>query len=262
MHGRDGSSIRRAGEGFEYPLWRDRKGAFVVRPGETIRVCMTSDFFLEEADAWRPKAWDIIRERGDVIFFLLTKRAWRMRACLPSDWGDGWENVFLNVSSENQARADERIPELLDLPAKHRGVMCAPLIGRVGLGRYLESAKIEQVIAGGENYDGSRPCDFDWVKGLRAECESAGVRFCFIETGSRFVKDGRVYALRNKRLQSEMAQKSGMSFAGKPIQFQLRASSPELFPTAPRHVPSFRDQCDRCGSRLICNGCSNCGRCR
>ena len=75
-----------------------------------IRVCMTSDFFLEEADPWRAEAWDIMRQRSDVVFFLLTKRPQRVRGCLPPDWGSGWDNIFFNVTCENQRRADERIP--------------------------------------------------------------------------------------------------------------------------------------------------------
>ena len=55
---------------------------------------MTSDFFLEEADPWRVEAWDIMRQRSDVVFFLLTKRPQRVRECLPPDWGSGWDNIF------------------------------------------------------------------------------------------------------------------------------------------------------------------------
>ena len=91
------------------------------KSGEMIRVCMNSDFFLEEADPWRDEAWAIIRQRPDVKFWLLTKRPERVSACLPYDWGDGWENVMFNVTCENQRRADERIPILLDLPFKHKG---------------------------------------------------------------------------------------------------------------------------------------------
>ena len=91
-------------------------------------MCMTSDFFLEEADKWREDAWDIIKTRSDVVFFLLTKRPELVRDRLPYDWGDGWENVFFNVTCENQRRADERIPLLLSLPFKHKGIMCAPFI--------------------------------------------------------------------------------------------------------------------------------------
>ena len=94
---------------------------------------MTSDFFLEEADVWRDEVWDMICRRPDVHFWLLTKRARRIQECLPWDWLDGWDNVSLNVTAENQIRADERLPILLDISAKHKGVMIAPFIGKVDL---------------------------------------------------------------------------------------------------------------------------------
>ena len=152
QRGKSGSDIYRTKAGFRYPLARDRQGRYKVQSGEQLRVCMTSDFFLEQADAWRGEAWDIIRQRPDVVFFLLTKRPQRVADHLPPDWGEGWENVFFNVSCENQRRADERIPILLDLPFKHKGVMCAPFIGAVSLKDYLPAGQLEQVIVDGENY--------------------------------------------------------------------------------------------------------------
>ena len=59
---------------FNYPLQKNRNGEYKVKSGEHIRICMTSDFFIEEADEWRMEAWDIIRQRKDVVFFILTKR--------------------------------------------------------------------------------------------------------------------------------------------------------------------------------------------
>ncbi len=111
-----------------------------------------------------------MRQRSDVKFFLLTKRPQRVQDCLPKDWGNGWENVMFNVTCENQRRADERIPILLSLPFKHKGIMCAPFIGAVSIEKYLGDGQIEQVICGGENYDGAKPCHFDWMKALRSEC--------------------------------------------------------------------------------------------
>lgn len=77
-------------------------------------------------------------------------------------------NIMLNISCENQRRADERIPSLFSLPFKHKGIMCAPFIGPVIVVQYLGSGQIEREICGGENYGGARPCDFDWGKNLRA----------------------------------------------------------------------------------------------
>ena len=56
-------------------------------------------------------------------------------------------------------------PILLDLPFKHKGIMCAPLLSEIHIEQYL-SDKIEQIIVGGENYSGSRPCHYEWVKSL------------------------------------------------------------------------------------------------
>ncbi len=261
MRGKSGAEIYHTKAGFGYPLQKERNGQYKVKSGELIRVCMTSDFFLEDADPWREEAWSIIKERSDVKFFLLTKRPQRVKECLPWDWGDGWENVMLNVTCENQRRADERIPILLSLPAKHRGIMCAPFIGPVSVEKYLATGQLEQVICGGENYDGARPCDFAWVQSLRAECVRHDVTFCFIETGTIFIKDGKRYSLPQKQLQSEMAFKSRMSYAGKPIVWHLTDNWGLELPPEELYVPHYGKQCARCGSRLICNGCSNCGRC-
>ncbi len=258
---KSGSEIYRT-QSFDYPLRKTRAGSYRIQSGELIRVCMTSDFFLPEADGWRPEAWDIIRRRPDVKFFLLTKRPGRVRESLPSDWGDGWENVWLNVSCENQARADERLPVLLELPFKHKGFMAAPLIGALEVADYLATGMIEQVIAGGENYDGSRPCDFDWIKSLSEQCRRHDVRFCFIETGTNFIKDGRVYHMPDKRLQSEMALKAGVNHQGRPVVFKLRDPLGFEIEEELLYKPRYRESCLRCGSRMICNGCSDCGKCQ
>lgn len=259
--GKKGSDIYRTKLGFDYPLRKRKDGSYLIRSGEMIRVAMTSDFFLEEADEWREEAWDIIRKRSDVIFFLLTKRPERVRSCLPEDWGEGYENVFFNVTAENQERADERIPILLELPFKHKGVMCAPFIGPINIEEYLASGQIEQVMAGGENYDGARPCDFAWVKELRRECEERNITFCFFETGTVFILDGKRYHLPSKLLQSEMAHKSGISYRGKGISFKLVDGLGIPIMEEELYKPHFRNRCENCGSRIICNGCSDCGKC-
>lgn len=263
--GLDGSVVRRNKSTFDYPLQRNHDGSYKVRTGELIRICMTSDFLVEEADPWREEAWEIIHERPDVRFFILTKRPERFTTCLPSDWGDGWDNVMLNVTCENQRRADERIPVLLDTPAKHKGIMCAPFIGRVDLSAYLDAPSrgsgIERVVCGGENYDGARPCSFDWVCLLYQQCVDRDISFAFIETGSTFEKDGRIYHLHDKGLQSRQACKSGMQHAGRPIEWHLTDTLGLPIPPGEWAMPRFRRSCATCGSLTICNGCSNCGQC-
>lgn len=60
---KDGSDIYKVKNAFDYPIQRDRKGSYKVKSGQTISVCMTSDFFLEEADEWSEDCWDMMRER-------------------------------------------------------------------------------------------------------------------------------------------------------------------------------------------------------
>lgn len=257
---RDGSKIYRTKAGFRYPLSKTRDGQYKVKSGEMLRVCMTSDFFLEEADLWRKEAWEIIRKRSDVKFFLLTKRPERVADHLPWNWNDGWENVMFNVTCENQRRADERIPLLLSLPFKHKGVMCAPFIGPVDIERYLSTGQIEQVLCDGENYGGTRPCHYEWVKNLHDVCLKYHVTFVFCGTGRRFVKDGKVYRLEG-RFQSEQAFKSGLSFQGNPIRFTLTDERGCPIDEDKLYKPYFGARCQTCGMRLACNGCSRCGKC-
>ena len=258
--GGNGAEIHRTKSGFRYPLSRDRSGQYKVQSGEMLRVCMTSDFFLAEADPWRDEAWEIMHQRPDVKFFLLTKRPERVADHLPRNWGDGWENVMLNVSCENQRRADERIPILLSLPFKHKGIMCAPFIGPVSIREYLPAGQIRQVLCDGENYGGARPCHYEWVKALREECFAANVTFTFCGTGRCFVKDGKTYHLEGS-LQTRQARKSGLSFLGEPMDFKLTDEWGNPIPEEGLYKPYFGPRCQSCGMQQTCNGCSRCGRC-
>ena len=260
IRGKSGADIYRTKAGFRYPLSKTKSGEYKVKSGEMLRVCMTSDFFLEEADPWRGEAWKIIGQRPDVKFFLLTKRPERIADHLPWNWDEGWENVFLNVTCENQRRADERIPILLELPFKHKGIMCAPFIGPVSISEYLPSGQIEQVLCDGENYGGARPCRYEWVKALRDECEIFNVTFVFCGTGRQFVKDGKTYFLEG-RLQSEQALRSGLSFIGRPIDFKLTDYMGYPLAKEELYEPFFSERCSKCGMKYICNGCSKCGKC-
>lgn len=261
QRGIDTSKVFRT-KNFDMPLARRRNGSFKLAPGMELLVGLSTDFFVEDADPWRDEAWDVIRRRPDVVFRLLTKRASRIRSCLPPDWGDGWENVMLQVTAENQARADERLPLLLSVPAKHRGFMAAPLLSPLDATPWLATSLIEQVLCGGENYGGARPCRHEWVADLSDQCRRHDVQFDFIETGTVYVKDGRTYRIPDKRTQSRQAFRSGLSFPGRPVRYALRHPDPALFDApVPRRTGPFPPSCAECGSRLTCNGCSSCGAC-
>ena len=241
--GQDGSDIYRVKTNFNLPLKKSRTREYKVPPGSMLRVCMTSDFFLEEADTWRDEVWDMIRIRNDVTFWIQTKRADRVAANLPWDWLDGYDNVILVFTAENQRRADERIPILLNLPAKRRAIMCAPMIGPITLDAYLSTGLIELVLVDGENYEGNRPLHYDWVRSLYEECRKYNIRFDFVGTGNYFVKENKTYHV-CKAYQQIMALKSGLQIPAIDV------------------LPPVQKRCSSCERRNQCNGCKYCGKCR
>ena len=195
---------------FDRPVRRSRDGRFKVPAGEMVYTCFTSDFLLEEADAWRAEAWEMMRIRHDLRFLFFTKRIDRLAAVLPPDWGDGYENVVIGCTVENQAMADYRLLLFLATPVRHRLIVCAPLLGPLDIARYLSPA-VEEVSAGGESGNEARPCDYAWVLGLREQCVAADISFCFHQTGARFVKDGRMYRI-HRRYQHSQARKAGIDY--------------------------------------------------
>lgn len=97
-------------------------------------------------------------------------------------------NVWLGVSVENQKAADERIPHLLKTSAAVRFLSCEPLLGPVELGHLrrgeddafncldgIGGPNIDWVIVGGESGHSARPCDVDWIRSIRDQCQAAGV---------------------------------------------------------------------------------------
>ena len=222
-YGRDTNEVVRNKSGFDLPVKKDRAGNYKMPSNSNVRVCMASDFFLEEADAWREDAWDIIRRRPDLMFSLLTKRAERIAAHLPADWGDGWDNVTFAVSCENQKRLDERMPHLLAVPTKHCWISLKPFIGEVKLDDYLADGKVEWVLAGGENYLGCRPLRSEWVQQAYEACVRHDVKFTFGQTGNIFIQDGVERRIHNRTDQAVEALRTGFTYPPVDIEKEIQA---------------------------------------
>lgn len=152
----------------------------------------------------------MIRTRSDLHFYIITKRIHRFHVNLPDDWGDGYDNVSICCTVENQDRADCRLPIFLREPIRHKNIICEPLLEAVDLSPYL-SAGIKDVTVGGESGNNARICRYDWVLDIREQCLRAGVPFYFKQTGARFEKDGRLYTIPRK-YQHYQAQKAGINF--------------------------------------------------
>lgn len=193
------------------------------------------DYTYHSIVAARQRLFRLIVDTPHLDWLLLTKRPQNVEAVLkqafPSFAGldvsranpfiDAWlDRVWLGTSVEDQKTADERIPELLKIPAKVRFLSMEPLLGPVDLSRWLvpwnravdhsgafpthilgprddgiypmdcdcgwsneNDDHIDWVIVGGESGPKARPMHPDWVRSIRDQCQEAGVPFFFKQWG-------------------------------------------------------------------------------
>ena len=208
-HGKDSSTVTK-NKDFDLPVKKNKNGEYKIPPGATVYTCFSSDFLLDEADLWRAEAWKYISERKDLNFIFLTKRIHRFEQCMPDDWGDGYENLTIGCTCENQEMANFRIPIFMSLPIKHKFIICEPLLEKIDFSGLVGDG-IEQIIAGGESGDDARICDFEWVKEIQSFCVKNNIPFNFKQTGACFKKGEKIYKIPRK-YQFEQAQKAGLNF--------------------------------------------------
>ena len=143
-------------------------------------------------DDLRKRLWALIDATPNLDWLLLTKR--------PENFDRMWdrasrENVLLGTSIENQEWADKRLSYLHN--AKRYGfvsktfVSAEPLVGGVILQgnangktyNHLGDGGLDWVITGGESGPAARPCEPDWFRSLRDQCEATGTPFHFKQWG-------------------------------------------------------------------------------
>ena len=196
-----------------WPEWSPKRG---TGHPPMVFVCDTGDLFhpgVRDDQLY----WALVRMASDVrvVWQILTKRPERMREALTSWKRNGLldlstkPHIWLGVTAENQARADERIPILLDTPAAVRFVSVEPCLSAVDLRPYLFrgfiagptieprrgtiggkamptarlSNRLDWVICGAESGPNRRPFDIQWAQDLSEQCNQAGVP-CFGKQGS------------------------------------------------------------------------------
>jgi protein gp37 len=201
------NSVHKTNE-FDKPIAKTTKGKDKIQSGKIVATCFASDFFIAEADEWRAEAWAMIKKRPDLDFLILTKRIDRFNISLPNDWGDGYDNVQIGCTIENQESADYRLPLFLSYPIKRRFIAAAPLLEAIDISTYLSG--IEHVTVGGETGRDARICDYDWILTIREQCIQAGITFWFKNTGSLFRQEGIDKKI-NPFKQSSVAKELGIN---------------------------------------------------
>lgn len=194
-YGKDGNRVVRSKTTFNDPLkWKEPKLIF---------TCSWSDFFIEEADPWRNEVWEIIKKTPRHTYQILTKRPERIKDHLPGDWGDGYPNVWLGVSVENQKAAEARIPLLANVPAEVRFLSCEPLLSSIDLTPFIGVCEdwdgiyyipwFNWVIVGGESGNDAgkwlyRECKPEWIYDIVLKCTLIGVPVFVKQVGTHLSK--------------------------------------------------------------------------
>lgn len=225
------TDVRIHSERLEQPLhWKRPRRVFVNSMSDLFHVDVPELFILETLA--------IMALTPHITYLVLTKRPEQARQILgqDKDWAEvlgdaaflathndeaecfvanaisgaskprggpmGWPlpNLWLGVSVEDQATADERIPLLLQTPAAVRFVSAEPLLGPLNLTHCGEidghplccldchplvqdqekCIGIDWVIVGGESGPGARPCNVEWIRSIVRQCKEAAVP-CFVK---------------------------------------------------------------------------------
>lgn len=142
-----------------------------------------ADVFDNHAPAeWRSDLWELIRATPGLDWLMLTKRPQNIAGMLPAAWGEGWANVWLGSTAENNTEAARRLPHLIAIPAKVHFVSAEPLIERLDLAPWLD--RLDWVITGGESGGGARPMQPGWARDLRDQVQASGGAWFMKQTGS------------------------------------------------------------------------------
>jgi protein gp37 len=152
-------------------------------------IAVLADFLNLIADS-PDLDWLLLTKRPELCFdrinaatrcpnYKASGRLWNLAGCVP-------HNVWIGVSVEDQKRADERIPLLLQIPAKVRFLSVEPLLEPIRIYDALRcDVPIHWVIVGGESGKDRRDCGVDAICDVARQCVAAGVP-CFVKQDSAF----------------------------------------------------------------------------
>lgn len=160
-----------------------------------IFTCSLSDFFHQDADQWRPKAWEVIRRTPHHRYHILTKRISRVftnpEKCLPPDWNTEWDKAFKHVWLGVTVETPQfywRMDILNRIKTTLRWVSCEPLLEQLpDLRKHGLGTTVKWCFSGGESdrWD-PRPkggVPETWFLEIRDQCEQAKVPFHFLQRG-------------------------------------------------------------------------------
>lgn len=94
------------------PLRWDRAAAEAGARRRVFCASMADVFDNAAPENALSRLWQLVRSTPWLDWQLLTKRPQNIRTMLPPDWGEGYANVWLGTTTENQEEADRRVVHL------------------------------------------------------------------------------------------------------------------------------------------------------
>jgi len=153
-------------------------------------VCSLSDFFHEQADPWRRRAWEKIQKCTSVYFMLLTKRPERIVECLPSDWnnGTGYPNVWLGTTCGVKA-SYSRVDALRKVPCSLRFLSVEPLMESIA---NIDLTGIGWVAVGGMSgpLHKQHHMNMEWAAEVYDTCQARCIPFLFKQSSHIYTERG------------------------------------------------------------------------
>ncbi len=155
--------------------WNADARAFKREHGRRPRVFCASlaDVFDNQAPStWRKDLFALIRECRRLDWLLSTKRPQNIVKMLPADWGDGYRNVWLGATAEDQTYFNQRWKYLQNIPALIKFISYEPALGPLRLPKH---GPYPDWLISGERGGGARPINPRWVRDIIADCRRKGV---------------------------------------------------------------------------------------
>jgi Bacteriophage protein gp37 len=199
----DGNKVVKTKSVFKFPLKLKETKSEQHDGNALIFTSSLTDVFHEDIDSFRNEMWDIIRRCPHLIFQILTKRPERVNKCLPDDWTNGWDNVWLGTSVGLQKNM-QKAWDLLKVPSKKYFLSIEPLLGEIDLHHaelllsdWRNKSTIENyfdwIIVGGESGNETgvwryRECKLEWIEKIVDQCTKEGVPVFVKQLGTHLSK--------------------------------------------------------------------------
>lgn len=163
--------------------WNNAAGKLGIRY-RVFCASMADVFDSDWDDQTRIDMWNLIGATPNLDWLLLTKRPQNIAHMLPGSWGDGWENVWLGTTSENQQEYDRRRLHLLSIPALVHFFSVEPMMSPIIRDLANERGKKTWYICGGESGPNRRQFNIQWADDLRRSCAETNTPFFFKQDSS------------------------------------------------------------------------------